>query len=259
MIFEQAKTKRSPLKAAPLHSAGQSLEEEIRRIEAIEISSYLAGAFFLVMLALLEWYRWFFSSPPTPVLMSIVSLCLASYCVLKVVKYKKQIGNLILGRDVERAVGEYLDRFREKGYRVFHDIVCGDFNIDHLLLGEAGVFTIETKGVNKRAGMNQKIVYDGNSITIGGYKPDRDPIVQAKAQAKWAKEILKELTGNDLPVQPVVLYPGWFIEGKNDSEVWVLNPKALPPFVGNKKPVLHGDTIRAVATHFTRYVRNGSR
>jgi len=107
--------------------------------------------------------------------------------------------------------------------------------------------------------MNQKIVYNGKNITIGGYKPDRDPIVQAKAQAKWAKEILKELTVNDLPVQPVVLYPGWFIEGKNDSEVWIPNPKALPSFVGYKKPALHRDTIRTVATHFTRYVRNGSR
>lgn len=164
----------------------------------------------------------------------------------------------MLGRDVERAVGEYLDRFREKGYRVFHDIVAGDFNIDHLILGEAGVFTIETKGVSKKSKGNQKIVYDGSTVTIDGFMPDRDPIIQAKAQAAWAKEILRDLTGKEFPVQPVVLFPGWFIDGKGGSEVWVLNPKALPSFIENKKPVLQPETIRAAASHFSRYVRNSS-
>jgi hypothetical protein len=248
MDFEP-KLKRSPLKAAPLHSAGQSLDDEIGWIQATEISSYAAAIAFFAFIAIIEWVRWFFSMPPSPVLITLVALGFGSYCVMKIVRTKKLVKALELGRDVERAVGEYLDRFREKGYRVFHDIVAGDFNIDHLLLGEAGVFTVETKGVSKKAKGNQKIVYDGNNVIIDGFKPDRDPIIQAKAQASWVREILRDLTGKDLPVQPVVLFPGWFIDGKAGSEVWVLNPKALPSFIEHKEPVLNRETIRAVATH----------
>jgi hypothetical protein len=45
-----------------------------------------------------------------------------------------------MAKDGEKAVGEFLERFREKGYRIFHDIVGGDFNIDHVLIGPSGIY-----------------------------------------------------------------------------------------------------------------------
>ena len=45
----------------------------------------------------------------------------------------------------EELVGKVLDRLRERGWFALHDVQLGRGNIDHVLVGPAGVFTIETK------------------------------------------------------------------------------------------------------------------
>ena len=42
-------------------------------------------------------------------------------------------------------MGKVLDRLRERGWFALHDVQLGRGNIDHVLVGPAGVFTIETK------------------------------------------------------------------------------------------------------------------
>jgi len=50
-----------------------------------------------------------------------------------------------LGWEGELAVGEQLNGLYAQGYDVFHDLDGGGFNIDHVAVGPAGVFAIETK------------------------------------------------------------------------------------------------------------------
>lgn len=45
----------------------------------------------------------------------------------------------------EELVGEVLDGLREKGWFILHDVQLDRGNIDHVLVGPAGIFTIETK------------------------------------------------------------------------------------------------------------------
>jgi hypothetical protein len=45
----------------------------------------------------------------------------------------------------EERVGEVLDGLRERGWFALHDVQLGRGNIDHVLVGPAGIFTIETK------------------------------------------------------------------------------------------------------------------
>ncbi len=50
------------------------------------------------------------------------------------------------GATGEEQVGELLDEFAaEHGWRVIHDASLGRGNVDHILIGAPGVFTIETK------------------------------------------------------------------------------------------------------------------
>jgi len=177
--------------------------------------------------------------PPNPILTSIVSGIFIAFSITKIFLCQKDIRKLKLGREGEKAVGEFLDRFREKGYRVFHDIVGGDFNIDHVLIGNTGIYTIETKTISKSLKGSNNITYDGEKVMIGKFDLDRNPIVQAKAQANWLKELINDLTGKEIRVQPVVLYPGWFVNKMpKGAKVWVLNPKALPKFLENEQIIL---------------------
>jgi hypothetical protein len=49
------------------------------------------------------------------------------------------------GATGEEQVGALLDELAGGGWRVMHDVSLGRGNVDHVLIGPAGVFTIETK------------------------------------------------------------------------------------------------------------------
>jgi hypothetical protein len=250
---------RSPLKAVPLRYAGQSLDEEISHIWDDELSPYVVAAIFIVAFSLQEWWKWYFSLPPHPIVVSLFALIAVAYVGRKYVMARRKIKLLRMARDGEKLVGQFLEGHRENGYRVLHDIVGDGFNIDHLLIGPKGVFTVETKTISKPAKGNPEIDYDGTQILVNGFKPDRDPVVQAKAQAHWIKDLVMELTGKSISVQPVVVYPGWFInqisKGKR-PDVWVLNPKALPTFIENSEGELSNEDVRSFHAYLSRYVRN---
>lgn len=152
-------------------------------------------------------------------------------------------------------VGQYLERLREHGYQVFHDVLGARFNLDHVLIGPAGIFTIETKTWSKRP--DSRIVFDGDTITADGFTPDRNPVVQAKAQAGWLRELLAESTGRKFPARPVILFPGWWVEqGKGTTrEVWVLEPKALPGFLDHEPEVLSAEDVKLASYHLSRFIR----
>jgi hypothetical protein len=259
---KNATESRSPLKDAPLRYAGQSLDEEIQRVLEDDVFSYIAMAVFAVVLALHEWWRWFSNSPPQPEAFTVLALGTLAYTARKIVLARRKLKILRLARDGERTVGQFLESLRENGYRVLHDIVGNDFNVDHLLIGPKGVFTIETKTMSKPARGKPEIEYDGTQILVNGFKPDRDPVVQAKAQAHWIKDLVEELTGKSITVRPAVVYPGWFINQTtkgNWPDVWVLNPKALPAFIEKSDCKLSDEEVCSFHSHLSRYVRNSER
>ena len=52
---------------------------------------------------------------------------------------------MIAARRGEEQVGGLLDELAGCGWRVIHDATLGRGNVDHILIGPAGVFTVETK------------------------------------------------------------------------------------------------------------------
>jgi hypothetical protein len=138
---------------------------------------------------------------------------------------------------------------------VIHDVVGDGFNIDHVVIGPGGVYSIETKTFSKR--IEGTVSFDGKSLKAAGYSPDRDPIVQGKAQAYWLKQLLAESTGRNVFVRPVVLFPGWFVEAEKGAmkDFWVLNPKALPQFLANEPETLSAEDVRLLTFHLSRYIR----
>ena len=165
------------------------------------------------------------------------------------------------GLDGERVVGQFLERLRGSGFHVFHDVVGAGFNVDHVLIGPAGVFTIETKTWSKPVRGNPQIHFDGEKIRIGVSEPDRDPVAQAKAQAGWMRTLLLESTGRKVNVRPVIVFPGWFVTNSNGNfrDVWVLEPKALPAFLDNEPNRLAPDDVKLISFHLSRFIRSSER
>jgi hypothetical protein len=252
-----ARNPRSPLKDRPLRLPGQSADE--RRDELIHdrVFAPLIIAAVLGIFAAIEWWRYYFDVPPAPSLFTFVAVGAFIYAGFRIARAWPELARLKQGRDGERVVGQYLERLREKGYQVFHDVIGEGFNVDHVLIGPAGIFTVETKTFSKPAAGEAKIMFDGEALKVGGFMPDRDAIVQAKAQAGWLRQIITESTGKKMRTHPIVVFPGWFIEQEKGAflEIWVLEPKALPSFLDHEPVVLSEADVKLASFHLSRFVR----
>lgn len=256
-----AEPTRSPIKDKPLRLPGQSLEEERAELLSEKVGSRLAWAGAMLFLAGWEWFRYWQPRWVSPWLMTAAATGVCIYVAIRIYQLMPRLRNLHQGIEGEKAVGQFLERLREQGYQVFHDLVGEGFNVDHVLIGPAGVFTIETKTWRKPQRGDARIVYDGNALTVAGREPDRDPLVQAKAQANWLRGLLSESTGRRMEVQPVVVFPGWFVEAASGAQraVWVMEPKGLPAFLKNEPLRLPAEDVKLVAYHLARHVRSVER
>ncbi len=160
-----------------------------------------------------------------------------------------------LGCFGERIVGEALEPLKAAGFRVFHDVPAGDdkapFNLDHVIVGPSGVFAIETKTRRKgraRSGFAEhEIIYDGQVLAYP-WGEDRHGLDQALRQAHWLQTWLGQLLGNNIPVQPILTFPGWMILRRGKGAVAVLNPREIPAAVALRgAPVLDAAQIDLVS------------
>lgn len=249
--------RRSPIKTPPLRLPGQSSDE---RIDELRNTFYedVTVTLFLILLAGLEWMRWWVPLPPSPLPSTTLAVVAILYTWRKRFPLVAMIRNLRLGREGERVVGQMLEPLREKGYRVFHDIPGDGFNIDHALVGPAGIFAIETKTRSKPMRGSSKIVYDGHAIRIEDGPSFQKPLKQARAQAQWLANLLNDGRTATFAVRPVVVFPEWYVESsgpRSKEDVWVLNPKALEKFLDHEPHVLSDETIDAASHSLTQHCR----
>jgi hypothetical protein len=167
----------------------------------------------------------------------------------------QESANRYLGYFGERVVAEALEPLKAQGFRVFHDVPCGDtsapFNIDHIAVGPNGVFAIETKTRRKgraRGGFAEhEIIFDGQVLAYP-WGEDRHGLEQAQRQAKWLADWLAQLLGQRPPVNPILTFPGWMIIRRGAGPVNVLNPKEIPAaLLPRGAPVLNPSQIDLIA------------
>jgi hypothetical protein len=261
--FMREAGRRSPLKASPLRQAGASIAEEIDRLRDDLISDRLMlafGAFTVWAVTLVVWVV-----PVQPGLFfamtSVVFVGVLAWVIPQVATAKKQIDQLRLGLAGERAVAELLELIAHDGFWVVHDLRGQGFNVDHVIVGTQGVFTIETKTLSKPSAGDARIRFDGVSLTVDSHTLERDPLVQARAQASWLRRTLEELTGRSYPVRPVVVFPGWFVErtvSAAQHDVWVLEPKELRGWLSREPHMLPKHAVGLIRNRLKLVARGGA-
>lgn len=275
MSKHEAGDLRSPLKRPPMRQAGTSgflrfLENEFSRF-----MGYLAVFAVGIGSAAGAWLTYFKPGLWWPSVWTAFALTAFG---LLLVQYKRTAASAdiaALGVRGEKAVAEALKELEPHGYRAFHDLPSREYvdkngeskaNIDHVLIGPAGVFVIETKTRNKRDGHRGKAVvkYDGQRVQVDGGPPDDDPIAQVKTCREEVRRYIEQQTGlKDVPVRGVVVYPGWYVEERSGAEVWVLEPrKRLPVWVrkeeellGAKGRLMKGNRLSLVGAAVERWAR----
>jgi len=248
---------KSPLKDRPLRVPGQSLDEEIDELLNSKMLIYFLAILTFGIVTLFGWMEHFGLLNTNPWVLTGWFIVITAYSIYKMRKIRATAKRLALARDGEREVGQFLDTLQRDGARVLHDIREKAFNVDHVVISPHGVFVIETKTYSKPAQGKPLIRVTKGQIFINGYRPDHDPLEQAQALGRWIHDLLYETTGKHYPIQPVVLFPGWYIENSTaDPRAWVLNPKALPSFIQHSPKRLPESDIRLAFYHLARYVRS---
>lgn len=142
-----------------------------------------------------------------------------------------------VGAAGERKVGRKLRHLESHGWKVLHAIqLSGGGDIDHLVIGPAGVFTINTKH------------HAGARIKIGTYvvwvNGSQYPYVRnSLREARTVQRVLSNAVGFAVPVTPVLAFvrPGSLTIGSPEPDVLIAQGHTVhrtlrPPF--RRTPVL---------------------
>jgi hypothetical protein len=146
-----------------------------------------------------------------------------------------------LGMRGEQMVGEILNSLMRDGFFVFHDFPVSGRNIDHIVIGETGVFSVETKARRKHKKVSDgkgecDLDFDGERINYPEQpRFEVKPVHQARRSARALEKFLEERSKVRLPVTPLLVFPGWFVNRRGKSDIFVLNHTEIHQVVRDKK------------------------
>jgi hypothetical protein len=256
--WRKRKGERSPLSEKLLRPPGYSLQLKLEDLNDAFMIWFMAAFLFSLLVVIFPQTR------PTDVWTPFISLAIfgliAVACTIVALRKLNQIRNHRRGLLGEQAVAEQLQSLAASGYRIFHDIQKdGNGNVDHAVVGPAGVFAIETKYRTKQPGKagepDHKAEFDGSKIQFpSGY--DAKAPNQARQNARWLAGELSEATGKPVFVQPIVALPGWWVTLKANSDVKVLNGKQIPNFIATEPARLSAQSIQQISYQLEQRCRD---
>jgi hypothetical protein len=230
---------------------GQSLREEWDRL----VNGNLP---FVIFVPCMLWFVWFAQWLPvhngTPLPLNFwlaLAIIVTGASVIAYLRLIPKARRLVRGERGELCVAEALDDLRGYGYRVAHDLTRDGFNIDHVVVGPAGVFAIETKF---RSGSGEITFRNGEGLFVGGFPEEKDSLSQARGNAKEVNRIIKENCLLDEWVWPLVVFVGdWRV--KNDwrsTDARVFTTDKVVDHIVNQQPCLRQNEIDLIASHLER-------
>jgi hypothetical protein len=103
------------------------------------------------------------------------------------------------GAAAEEVVAEVLTQLGPE-YCVLHDLDTGAGNVDHVIVGPSGVYTIETKSHGGTVSSR------GGQLLINGRRPAKDFLAQAYAEAMAIRSYLSTALGESHDVKPLLVF-----------------------------------------------------
>jgi hypothetical protein len=142
----------------------------------------------------------------------------------------------------EAAVGRLLDKLPD-GWAVLHAVPVGkgDSDIDHVVIGPGGVFTINTKNHS-----GQKVWVAGRTLMVNGQKQQH--LRNAGHEAQRASRLLSAAAGFRVDVVPViaVVDPASLTVRERPDQVVVLTSSQLVRWLKKRPAALAPEQVRAL-------------
>jgi len=248
---------RSPVVEKLLRMPGEGQRRKLFAFDDL-LLLHLTGTA-LIPLLLMVIGLWIISSVSNPyqtlgliILLALLAVALyfAAQWLIKILdeRYDYRIGYF-----GEREVGEAVDALRAKGFQIFHNVPASEaqpiFHLDHVIVGSTGIFTIQTKartrGTPRPGFAEHKIIFDGQKL-VYPWGDDFQGLEFARDRAIWLESWIAQILGRQVPVQPILVFPGWWVEEHAINTVRVLNPKQIAAVVNRNTPMLTEEQVEQV-------------
>ena len=171
--------------------------------------------------------------PSSTILITAISSIASLYLVRRLYLENRRAQCELMGFLGECATAEALNSLPGDQWSVFHDVPMSkgskQFNIDHVAVGPAGVFAIETKAFSKP----RQMAPGGNTMRVEGESatmPDgrrSHPLKQARSQSAHLRDWLRSKGIAIDYVNPVVVFPGWIVSYLKDASQSIRDPRNL--------------------------------
>ena len=120
------------------------------------------------------------------------------WCGWSLMKGLRHAERFFKGARGEEHVSDILKNLPD-AYHVFNDFVAGGKHVDHVVVGPAGVFAVETKY------WRGSVTVEDGHVLLDGQLPDRQPLAQARREAQLVKTTLAAAGWNGA-VTPVLAF-----------------------------------------------------
>ncbi len=251
------RSERTPVVEKLLRMPGESQRRKLSAFDDV-LLLHLTGTA-LIPLLLLVLGLWIINAVPSgyQILAQIVLLLILGAVLYFAARWLMKILDeryeLRIGYFGEREVGEAVEALRMKGFQVFHNVPASEvqpiFHLDHVIVGATGVFAIQTKsrtrGAPRPGFAEHKIIFDGQKL-VYPWGDDFQGLEYARDRAIWLESWLAQILGRQVPVQPILAFPGWWVEEHAINTVRVLNPKQIAAIVCRNTPMLTEEQVELV-------------
>lgn len=243
-----------------MSEAAERFREELRVLSR-EQSVYLgAGLVFVVIYIAISLFNGpqLFVGYPTWQLYGLLAALAAAalfalYRVARTVLAWRQVRFL---RDANIAIGHQLQRIANGQGRIFHDVPTSAGVVDHVLLGQGGVYAINV--VARRHLKDGSVHLDENELVFSNSEKTASVVDIAATTTRLAKEF-KKLTGHDIRVRSVIAAPGWGIEQQSNPDHLLVNERNLPMLSGwrDQADYLMNEDVDALQQNLTERCKRG--
>jgi hypothetical protein len=239
---------------AIMREAAQRFRDELEMLSRKQ-STYLgAGLMFVFIFAVahtFEAHQLFAGYPAWQLYLLLVTLFAAAafalYRLACTIREWRQVRFL---RDANIAVGHSLQRIATGHGRVFHDVVTSAGIVDHVIVGQGGIYAVNV--VAHRAMRRESVQLVDSELR---FKPDGKSIPIAEIAVKTTKleQEFRDLLRNSVRVRSVIAVPGWLAESQSNEGHLVVNERTLPMLRGwrDEADYLMDEDVQTLQQHLT--------
>jgi hypothetical protein len=241
-----------------MHEAAQRFRDELQRLSSSQ-AIYLSGTLvFLVLFAaayLLQAGTLFAGYPSWQLWLQfgflVVAALFAGWRLLRTILAYRQVRFV---HDANVAVGHQLQQISTGANRVFHDVRTSAGVVDHVLVGQTGVYAINV--IARRAAKDGNAVLRNNQVAFSS-RDERVPVVDVTASALRLEKEISRLLGHKIRVRSVIAVPGWDIGEQASEKHLLVNERTIPMLRGwrDQSDYLMNEDVDVLQTELTARCR----